>query len=103
MEIKTGSGGTDSDGAGSRAWRESLKRNQYRVRGGVGYAARNCPLETEFAELAWEVAVDDFGRSLARVDAVTFWDSSAHRIREITTDITFSHGSPPALPQSQCQ
>jgi hypothetical protein len=38
---------TDSDGAGSRAWGDSLKRNQDLVRGVVWHAGQSRPLDTD--------------------------------------------------------
>lgn len=48
LEINTGSGGTGCDGAGSRALRDSLKRAQHQVRGGVGHAGPGRPLDAGF-------------------------------------------------------
>ena len=41
------------EASGIRAFRDSLKKNQHRVRGVVRHAAQGCPLDTNIPALPW--------------------------------------------------
>jgi hypothetical protein len=60
LGIKTVRDETGSDGTGSRAWRDSLKKNQHRVRGIVWHAGQGRPLDTDILTLpsGWMVAAE---------------------------------------------
>ena len=41
------------EASGSRAFRDSLKKNRHRVRGGVGHAGQGRPLDTDILARPW--------------------------------------------------
>ena len=57
LEIKTSSTVTNSDAAGIRAFRDSLKKSQKLVRSVVLHAGQPRPLDTDLLALPWGLMV----------------------------------------------